>query len=194
MTDHPAPLEFFQQPKLHEDNLKLIEERERWFRELERRERRELEREQRRLWKLLNRAHYNELCERQAEHVEAALEAKQQWQQLEAEINQLVQSESGDAAHIRALKLERRHCKETARAQHKSALEIHRVLPLLALAVHDFDQFHRFLLHFDQETIDLCPEVAVEDHARNGDDQAKTGVVKRHRDAVSQLQWIGSGR
>jgi len=57
----------------------------------------------------------------------------------------------------------------------------------------NLDHAHGLLLHFNHEAIDQCAEMAPENHSRDGDNQAKTGVVKRHRDAVSQLQRIGSG-
>jgi len=36
--------------------------------------------------------------------------------------------------------------------------------------------------------------MSVEDHAGDGDDEAKSGVVQRHRDAVREHGGVGAGR
>src|SRR6185437_14773640 len=56
----------------------------------------------------------------------------------------------------------------------------------LALVVREVDELDRLLLHLDDERVDARAEVAVEDHARNGDDQPHRRVVKRHRNAVRE--------
>src|SRR5436189_101906 len=63
---------------------------------------------------------------------------------------------------------------------------------LVALAVREIDEADRLLLHFDDETVDGRPEMAVEDHARNRDDQPERGVVERDRDPVRELDRIRS--
>ena len=44
--------------------------------------------------------------------------------------------------------------------------------------MHVFDKLHGLLLHLDHEAVDLSPEVAPENHAWDGDDQAKPSVVE----------------
>jgi hypothetical protein len=58
--------------------------------------------------------------------------------------------------------------------------------------VHVFDQADRLLLHLDDEAIDQRPEMAPEDHARDGDEDAEARVVQRHGDTVRQLLRIGA--
>src|SRR2546427_209310 len=65
---------------------------------------------------------------------------------------------------------------------------------LFTLAVRELDQLDRLLLHLEHEAVDRRPEMAVEDHAGYGDDQAQCGVVKRNRDAVRELNGIRSRR
>src|SRR6266478_1526953 len=57
-------------------------------------------------------------------------------------------------------------------------------LLLLALAVRELDQLDRLLFHLQDQAVDLSAEMAVEDHARDGDDQAECGVIQGHRNAV----------
>src|SRR4029453_17305260 len=54
--------------------------------------------------------------------------------------------------------------------------------PLLALAVREIDQLDRLLLHFDHQRVDLRPEMPVEDHRRNRDDESHRRIVERDRD------------
>jgi hypothetical protein len=77
-----------------------------------------------------------------------------------------------------------------------TAAKVHRPAPLrtVALAVQNLDQTHRLLLHLDDETIHQGPEVAPEDHARNGDQQPKARVVEGHRNAVRQLHRVAAAR
>src|SRR5882672_11528034 len=63
-----------------------------------------------------------------------------------------------------------------------------------ALVMREVDELDRLLLHLDDERIDLRAEMAVEDHARNRDDQAHRRVVQRDRDALRELDRIRSGR
>ena len=60
--------------------------------------------------------------------------------------------------------------------------------------MHDFDQTHCLLLHLDDEAIDQCPEVAPEDDAGDGDEDAETGVVQRNRNPLRQLLRIAAAR
>src|ERR1700704_1359650 len=60
----------------------------------------------------------------------------------------------------------------------------------LALAVRQLDQLDRLLFHFDDEVVDLGAEMAIEDHARDGDDQSQRGVVERHRNTVGEQNRI----
>ena len=57
---------------------------------------------------------------------------------------------------------------------------------LLALTLHEFNQLYRFLLHFDEKAVNQRTEVAIENHGRDGDDQAETSVVQRDGNAVGQ--------
>src|SRR5689334_6285048 len=50
--------------------------------------------------------------------------------------------------------------------------------PSFAFVVGEVDQLDGLLLHLDDEGIDLRAEMAVEDHARNRDDQAHRRVVE----------------
>src|SRR5690242_8729947 len=61
-----------------------------------------------------------------------------------------------------------------------------------ALVMREVDQFDGLLLHLDDEGIDLRAEMAVEDHARNRDDQAHRRVVERDRDALRELDRVRS--
>src|SRR3989442_3231711 len=58
----------------------------------------------------------------------------------------------------------------------------------LALAVREIDELDRLLLHLHMQAVDRGAEVAVENHARDGDDQPQRGGVERHPDAVRELQ------
>src|SRR5262245_49848432 len=60
----------------------------------------------------------------------------------------------------------------------------------LALAADDLDQLDRLDFHFHDQRIGARAEVAVEDEARHGDDDAERGVVQRDRDAVRELRGI----
>src|SRR5450432_1734295 len=64
----------------------------------------------------------------------------------------------------------------------------------LALAVREIDELYCLLLHLDHQPVDLAAEVAVEDHRRDGDDQAHRGVVQRDRNALRELDRVGSRR
>jgi hypothetical protein len=57
------------------------------------------------------------------------------------------------------------------------ALKVHFALAL-AFAMRNLNQFDRLLFHLYGQTIHLCAEMAVEDHARDRHDQAEGGVVK----------------
>src|SRR5262252_11096100 len=57
----------------------------------------------------------------------------------------------------------------------------------LALAVREVDELDRLLFHLDVEAVDCRPEMPVEDHAGDGDDQPERRVVERDRDAVREL-------
>src|SRR5512132_2036812 len=59
-----------------------------------------------------------------------------------------------------------------------------------ALAVREVDELDRLLLHLDVQAVDRRPEVAVEDHARDRNDQAERGVVQRDGDAVRELDRV----
>src|SRR6185369_954167 len=61
---------------------------------------------------------------------------------------------------------------------------------LLALAVREVHELDRLLLHLDDEPVDLAAEVAVEDHARDRDDQPHRRVVERDGDALGELDGI----
>src|SRR5436305_557297 len=61
-----------------------------------------------------------------------------------------------------------------------------RFMRSLPLAVGEVDELDRLLLHLDDERVDLRPEMAVEDHARDRDDQAHRRVVQRDRDPVRE--------
>src|SRR6266852_4675134 len=61
------------------------------------------------------------------------------------------------------------------------------------LAVRQLDQLDRLLLHLDDKVIDLGAEMAIEDHARDGDDESQRGVVERYRDPVREQNWIRAG-
>src|SRR6266536_5057703 len=63
-----------------------------------------------------------------------------------------------------------------------------------ALAVREVDELDRLLLHLDVQAVDRRAEVAVEDHARNRDDQAERGVVQRDGDAVRELDRVRARR
>ncbi len=56
----------------------------------------------------------------------------------------------------------------------------------------NLDQAHRLLLHLDHETIHQGTEMAPEDHARNGDQQTKAGVVQGYRNAVRELYRVAA--
>src|SRR5215468_2393675 len=58
---------------------------------------------------------------------------------------------------------------------------------LRPFAVHDLHQLDGLRLHLDYEVVNFGPEVAVEDHARDGHDQAECGVVESNGDAVREL-------
>ena len=45
--------------------------------------------------------------------------------------------------------------------------------------MHVFDEANRLLLHLDHKAIYLSPEMAPEDHARDGNENAGAGVVQR---------------
>src|SRR3954468_4632239 len=60
----------------------------------------------------------------------------------------------------------------------------------LALVVGEVDELDRLLLHLDDERVDLRAEMAIEDHARDRDDQPHRGVVERDRDALRELDRI----
>src|SRR6516165_7496230 len=73
------------------------------------------------------------------------------------------------------------------------ALLPRRFMPaLFAFALREIDEADRLLLHLDDETVDGGPEMPVEDHARDRDDQAERRVVQRHRNPVRELDRIGS--
>src|SRR5450631_597959 len=61
------------------------------------------------------------------------------------------------------------------------------------LAVRELDQLDRLLFHLKDEVVDLGAEMAIEDHAQNGDDQSQRGVVQRHRNSVRELDRIRAG-
>src|SRR2546423_1038182 len=63
-----------------------------------------------------------------------------------------------------------------------------------ALAVREVDQLDRLLLHFDDQRVNFRAEMAVENHARNGDDQAHGRVVQGDRNALRELNRIGACR
>ena len=64
-----------------------------------------------------------------------------------------------------------------------------------ALTLHEFNQLYRFLLHFDEKAVNQRTEVAIENHGRDGDDQAETSVVQRDGNAVGQcLRVVSRGR
>src|SRR5574340_1573383 len=65
---------------------------------------------------------------------------------------------------------------------------------LLALAVNDFHQLDRLLLHFHHQGFSLGAEEAVEDHAGYGHDQPHGGVIERDRDAVREHGRTAAGR
>src|SRR6185437_5175141 len=62
------------------------------------------------------------------------------------------------------------------------------------LVVREIDELDRLLLHLDDERVHLRPEMPIEDHARNRDDQAHRRVVQRDRDALRELDRIRSRR
>src|ERR1700687_3456740 len=61
------------------------------------------------------------------------------------------------------------------------------------LAVRQLDQLDRLLLHFEDEVVDLGAEMAIEDHARDGDDESQRGVVERYRNPVREQNRIRTG-
>src|SRR2546423_15271290 len=65
---------------------------------------------------------------------------------------------------------------------------------LPTLAVRQLDQLDRLLFHFDDEIVVLGAEMAIEDHARNGDDQSERGVIRRHGDTMRQQNRVRTSR
>src|SRR6202140_3645669 len=61
------------------------------------------------------------------------------------------------------------------------------------LAVRQLDQLDRLLLHFEDEVVDLGAEMAIEDHARDGDDESQRGVIERYRNPVREQNRIRAG-
>src|SRR5689334_5385680 len=59
-----------------------------------------------------------------------------------------------------------------------------------SFVVREVDELDRLLLHLDDERVDARAEVAVEDHARDRDDQSHRRVVERDGDAVCELDRI----
>src|SRR5260370_12309229 len=66
--------------------------------------------------------------------------------------------------------------------------------PSATLAVCQLDQLDRLLLHLDDEVVDLGAEMAIEDHARDGDDESQRGVVERYRDPVREQNCMRARR
>src|ERR1700732_3598223 len=63
----------------------------------------------------------------------------------------------------------------------------------VTLAVRQLDQLDPLLLQLDDEVVDLGAEMAIEDHARDGDDESQRGVVECYRNPVREQNRIRPG-
>src|SRR5437763_17181019 len=59
-----------------------------------------------------------------------------------------------------------------------------------AFVVGKIDQLDRLLLHLDDEAVDFRAKMAIEDHARDRDDQSERGVVQRDGNAMRERDRV----